>query len=967
MDVGRMVIAWHELSPKECLVERDSSENGISLEEALIRQDRYGLNKLAEPEKTPAFLRFLSQYNDPLNYLLIGAALVALAIHPDQPGDAIFIFIVLTANAFFGFWQEGQAEQAMDSLKQMSISTCVVIRGSYESEIPTSELVPGDVVCLEQGLNVPADVRILWSQQCKIDESALTGESLTVSKFTDSVPVGTVLAERNNMAYMGTTVSTGRGLGLVVATGMETELGKIARNLAESTTPKTPLELKLESLGRFLGFIALIVAVLLVSLNLIVSYGRPGVDLKEVAVQQFIVAIAIFVAIVPEGLPIILVITLSLGMRNMARHKAIIRRMKAVETLGSTTVICSDKTGTLTKNQMTVRQIFTLDEDFGVSGEGFEPNGNLLRHGTPLSDDDLQAHQSQLDFRLLSSCLSLCHNSTIVKADGQWQAIGDPTDSACAVAGWKINGDVKKFSHRHPRLNEFFFDSNRKRMSVVHEYEGAKWVFSKGSVGGYKSLVTSKVVGNKIVDISPEDLERIQQMNNTMGSEAMRVIGLYARRFEDDEDMEDITVVENDLAFLGLIGIMDPPRPEVKAAIETCQRAGIKVKMITGDQQMTATAIGKELNIEMTSLSALDGKDLSSMSDEELEQVSAGVSIYSRVTPDQKMRIVSSLQAQGEIVAMTGDGVNDAPALSGANIGIAMGVAGTDVAKDAADMVLQDDNFANIVHAVEEGRKIYQNIRNFVRYQVSTNVAAVALLVFSTILFGPESIPLTATQILVINILMDGPPAVALGVEKKHGNVMERPPRPVDENLPNGRDVSLIFYLGAVMVTGTLAIFYLAGGGLAQCEMLPTETSTSAFDVAGCLAGDEQAIEDWQAYADDHFQHARTMTFTVFIVFQLFNVLNCRSNEQSVFELGLFSNRAINYALLVSGSLLLFFVQLADASIPLVGIQVGNLLSTNTLTRSDWVIVVLVASSVFIIEEFRKLIVKSQVFAVKTR
>ena len=962
-----MVIAWHELSPKECLTEQDSSENGIPLEEALIRQDRYGLNKLAEPEKTPAFLRFLSQYNDPLNYLLIGAALVALAIHPDQPGDAIFIFIVLTANAFFGFWQEGQAEQAMDSLKQMSISTCVVIRGSYESEIPTSELVPGDVVCLEQGLNVPADVRILWSQQCKIDESALTGESLTVSKFTDSVPVGTVLAERNNMAYMGTTVSTGRGLGLVVATGMETELGKIARNLAESTTPKTPLELKLESLGRFLGFIALIVAVLLVSLNLIVSYGRPGVDLKEVAVQQFIVAIAIFVAIVPEGLPIILVITLSLGMRNMARHKAIIRRMKAVETLGSTTVICSDKTGTLTKNQMTVRQIFTLDEDFGVSGEGFEPNGNLLRHGTPLSDDDLQAHQSQLDFRLLSSCLSLCHNSTIVKADGQWQAIGDPTDSACAVAGWKINGDVKKFSHRHPRLNEFFFDSNRKRMSVVHEYEGAKWVFSKGSVGGYKSLVTSKVVGNKIVDISPEDLERIQKMNNTMGSEAMRVIGLYARRFEDDEDMEDITVVENDLAFLGLIGIMDPPRPEVKAAIETCQRAGIKVKMITGDQQMTATAIGKELNIEMTSLSTLDGKDLSSMSDEELEQVSAGVSIYSRVTPDQKMRIVSSLQAQGEIVAMTGDGVNDAPALSGANIGIAMGVAGTDVAKDAADMVLQDDNFANIVHAVEEGRKIYQNIRNFVRYQVSTNVAAVALLVFSTILFGPESIPLTATQILVINILMDGPPAVALGVEKKHGNVMERPPRPVDENLPNGRDVSLIFYLGAVMVTGTLAIFYLAGGGLAQCEMLPTETSTSAFDVAGCLAGDEQAIEDWQAYADDHFQHARTMTFTVFIVFQLFNVLNCRSNEQSVFELGLFSNRAINYALLVSGSLLLFFVQLADASIPLVGIQVGNLLSTNTLTRSDWVIVVLVASSVFIIEEFRKLIVKSQVFAVKTR
>jgi len=936
------------------------------MEEVLARTERYGLNKLAEPEKTPAFLRFISQYNDPLNYLLIGAALVALAIHPDQPGDAIFIFIVLTANAFFGFWQEGQAEQAMDSLKQMSVSTCVVIRGTFESEIATSELVPGDIVCLEQGLNVPADVRMIRSLQCKIDESALTGESLTVRKTIASLPPETVLAERTNMAYMGTTVSSGRGLGLVVGTGMNTELGKIAQNLAESTTPKTPLELKLESLGRFLGFIALVVAVLLVSLNLIVSYGRPGVDLREVAVQQFIVAIAIFVAIVPEGLPIILVITLSLGMRNMARHKAIIRRMRAVETLGSTTVICSDKTGTLTKNQMTVRQIFTLDEDFGVSGEGFKPDGNLVRHGVELSDDDLQAHQSDMGFRLLSACLSLCHNSTIAKTDGLWQAIGDPTDSACAVAGWKINGDVKKFAHRHPRINEFFFDSNRKRMSVLHEYQGNRWVFSKGSVEGYHELMTSKIVNNEVVPLTDDDRASIRQMNQSMGGKAMRVIGLFARPFGKDEDTNDVKTVESNLAFLGLIGIMDPPRPEVKDAIATCQRAGIKVKMITGDQQMTAAAIGRELDIESGTLGALDGQSLSDMSDEELVNVSANVSIYARVTPDQKMRIVSSLQEQGEIVAMTGDGVNDAPALSGANIGIAMGISGTDVAKDAADMVLQDDNFANIVHAVEEGRKIYQNIRNFVRYQVSTNVAAVLLLVLATVLFGPESIPLTATQILVINILMDGPPAVALGVEKKHGNVMNRPPRPVDEGLPNGRDISLIFYLGIVMVTGTLAIFYLAGGGLAECEILPTETATAAFDVAACNAGDVDELNKWQVYADGHFAHAQTMTFSVFIVFQLFNVLNCRSNDQSVFELGLFSNRAINLALLISGGLLLFFVQLADASIPLVGIQVGNLLSTTTLSSSDWTVVVLVASAVFIIEEFRKLLVKSKFFAVRT-
>ena len=959
---------WHNLSIADSLVAQQSSEHGISVDEVIARRTRFGENKLDEAEKTSAFLRFLSQYNDPLNYLLMGAALIALLINPDHPGDAIFIFIVLTANAFFGFWQENQAEQAMDSLKQMSISNCVVIRGDFESEVPTSDLVPGDVVRLEAGLNVPADVRMIWSQQCKIDESALTGESLTIRKLTEALPAATLLADRNNMAFMGTTVSSGRGLGLVVATGMKTELGKIASNIADAQTPKTPLELKLESLGKFLGFIALIVAILLVSLNLVVSYGKPGVDLKEVVVQQFIVAIAIFVAIVPEGLPIILVITLSLGMRNMARHKAIIRRMKAVETLGSTTVICSDKTGTLTKNQMTVRRIQTLERTFDVTGEGFEPNGALVRNGVELSDDDLKSRQADLGFRLLGACLTLCHNSTIVKADGHWQAIGDPTDSACAVAGWKVNGDVKKFSHRHPRLNEFFFDSVRKRMSVVHEYEGEQWIFAKGSAGGFKDIATTKIVDNEYVPLSDVDRQQISQMNDDMGSQAMRVIALLARKVKEGEDIEDIHSIESDLVFLGLIGIMDPPRPEVKAAIETCQRAGIKVKMITGDQQMTAAAIGAELNISSASGMALDGMELAGLSDEELVAATGDVAIYSRVTPDQKMRIVSSLQQQGEIVAMTGDGVNDAPALSGANIGIAMGIAGTDVAKDAADMVLQDDNFANIVHAVEEGRKIYQNIRNFVRYQVSTNVAAVSLLVLATLFFGPEALPLTATQILVINILMDGPPAVALGVEKKHGNVMERPPRPVDEGLPNGRDISLIFYLGAVMVIGTLMVFWLGGGALAgaePCTLRTTETSTTAFDMEACLAGDQAAVDDWQTYADDHFKHAQTMTFAVFIVYQLFNVMNCRSNEESVFELGLFSNPAINYALLISSGLLLFFVQLAEMTIPVIGIEVGSLLRTNPLSQNDWLVVVLIASSVFIIEEFRKLIVKSGMFAVR--
>ena len=954
---------WHSMTVDECYAAQDSTSTGLNPSEIEPRRIKFGQNKLDEPEKTPAWLRFISQYNDPLNYLLMGAALVAFAINPDHPGDAIFIMLVLTANAFFGFWQEGQAEQAMDSLKEMSISNCVVIRGDFENEIPTVELVPGDVVRLETGLNIPADVRVLNAQQLKIDESALTGESLTVRKQSEPIDSSTLLADRLNMGYMGTTVSSGRGLGLVIGTGMNTELGRIAKDIAEAETPKTPLELKLESLGRFLGFIALVVAVLLVSLKLVSAYGT-GADLQEVAIEQFIVAIAIFVAIVPEGLPIILVITLSLGMRNMARHRAIIRRMKAVETLGSTTVICSDKTGTLTKNQMTVRTLATLDERFGFTGEGFKPDGELTLNGDPLSDSVLKDQQQNLKHRLIGACLALCHNSTIAKTDGQWQAIGDPTDSACAVAGWKINGDVKKFSHRHPRLHEFFFDSTRKRMSVVHEYENERWVFSKGSLGGYGERCTSKIVGNVIVPMNEEDMDEIRSMNHELGAQAMRVIALFARKIDPSIDFTNIEAVEHELTFLGLVGIMDPPRPEVRDAIKICQRAGIKVKMITGDQAMTATAIGKELNINVGMRPSLDGNALAAMEPEELEDVAQDVAIYSRVTPDQKMDIVAALQAKGEIVAMTGDGVNDAPALSRANIGIAMGIAGTDVAKDASDMVLQDDNFANIVHAVEEGRKIYQNIRNFVRYQVSTNVAAVALIVVSTFVFG-WSLPLTATQILVINILMDGPPAVALGVEKKHGAVMDRPPRPVDESLPNGKDISLMFYLGTVMVIGTLAVFYLAGGGLAQCELLPTETTTTAFDVNACLSGDAEAIAGWQSYADGAFEHAQTMAFTVFIVFQLFNVINCRSNTQSAFELGLFSNSAINYALLISGGLLLFFVQLATFELPLIGIEVGSLLSTTSISMWDWIIVVLVASGVFVIEEFRKLIVKSKVFSVR--
>ena len=917
---------WHTKSGEETLSEFNTPLAGLSSNEAQVRLDKYGENKLREPEKTPAFLRFLSQYHDPLNYLLIGAGLLALATHPDQPGDAIFIAIVLTANAFFGFWQENKAEQEMGALKQMTVSRCIVCRDGMEMEISTTELVPGDIVKVEEGLNVPADLRVSESWQCKVDESALTGESMPTKVTNAVMPPETLLADRKNMLYMGTTISTGRAVGIVTATGMETELGKIASDIAEAETPKTPLEHKLESLGKFLGFIALIVAALIVSISLIVTYFDGG-DLWQEAKAQLLVAIAIFVAIVPEGLPIILVTTLAIGMRNMARHKAIIRRMKAVETLGSTTVICTDKTGTLTKNQMTVRRLMMPQASYGITGEGFEPVGTLSNAGEELTDSELSTLQSDLGFRLAASCLSLCHNSQIANVDNQWSAIGDPTDSACAVLGYKINGDVAKFAQRHPRKHEFFFDTARKRMSVVHEYEGDTWVFSKGGAGGYKTLVKSKVVDGKIVPIEESDFTAAAQANKDMAGKAMRVIALCARKLEPDEDYTDMAKMEDNLIFLGMVGIIDPPRAEVYDAIMRCQAAGIQVKMITGDQQLTAQSIGEDLNITKPHIEAVGGDKLQELSDEAMRDISKGTSIFSRVTPEQKMRIVTALQDEGEVVAMTGDGVNDAPALSRANIGISMGIAGTDVAKDASDMVLQDDNFANIVNAVEEGRKIYANIRNFVRYQVSTNVAAVALLLLASVVLQLP-LPLTATQILVINILMDGPPAVALGVEGKHANVMDRPPRPVDESLPNLIDLMLIFYLGAVMVAGSLIVYELA--------------------------------------LDTGEEYARTMCFSVFIVFQLFNVMNCRSNENSVFKLGLFSNRAIYLAIAFSTILLLIAVQGAEWTIPFTTFQIGELLSTTPLEQSDWFIVFFVASTVFMIEEFRKLLRSTGIFRVRT-
>ena len=906
---------------------------GLSTKEVDERRNRHGLNKLDEAEDEPWWHLFLSQFNDPLIYMLMIASVISAFL--GEWGDAIFIWIVLTANSVFGYWMESNAEQAMQALKDMTIAKCVVIRDGNESIIESDMLVPGDLVKITAGMNVPADIRIIEAGRLRADESALTGESEPVDKTSEAVEAKALVHERSCILHMGTNVVNGRGLGLVYLTGMSTQLGQIAGGVAAAEMPKTPLEVKLGSLGKFLAVVAAVIAILLVIIEVMWALlGAPQADLKMVLFDNLLVAVAIFVAIVPEGLPIILIITLALGMRNMARHKAIIRRMKAVETLGSTTVICTDKTGTLTMNQMTVRKVSLNGSLYKIDHEGI--SARLTQGNEALSGDEQAEILSTDSATSLLRCASLCHSASLGINDNQeWGGIGDPTDVACALLGARLSDVHDKNVKNYPKIIEHPFDSERKCMSTAHKCKESEdiLILVKGALSELMPHITSIRTAEGDLPYTAEHVASIHAMHEKMARSALRVLAFCERSVpKKNIDLSNTEEVETNLTLIGVVGIMDPPRPEVPDAIAECQQAGINVKMITGDTRLTAEAIAREVGIVMPGEMpiSLTGQELTELSDEELDAIIEDVDVFSRVTPYQKSRIVERLQKRGEVVAMTGDGVNDATALSLSNIGIAMGVSGTDVARDAADMVLQDDNFANIVRAVEEGRKIYQNIRNFVRYQISTNVAAVCIIFLTAFVFR-WPLPLTATQILVINILMDGPPAVALGMEKNHGPVMNKPPRPVKEGLPSQFDTALILFLGGVMMLGTVLIYYAVA-------------FHDGFDLK------EMGKQGLDAPA-----RAMTATFTVFILFQLFNVMNCRSNTESVLSLGLFSNRAINYSLVICLGLLFLCIQ--GSGIPLVGgLTIGSFLSTTNLGATNlWALLFATAAVVLIIEEFRKL------------
>jgi len=829
---------WKKISVDETLKALNSNRNGLTSSEADKRLLEHGKNELVEEEKAGPIRLFLGQFKEILIIILIIAAIAAYYVGDTL--DAIVILIVVLINAIVGFIQEYRAEKAMEKLKGLISSEAVVIRDGQEQKVPASELTLGDLVLLEEGDNVPADLRIIESYDLLIDESAMTGESIPVEKHSDILTADDHGAE--NMAFMETDVSSGRGKGVVVEIGMNTEIGKIAEMIQEEEE-QTPLQQKIAGLGKTLGLLAVAVCSLVFALEYF--KGTP-------LVETFMTAVSLAVAAVPEGLPAILTLTLALGMQRMARNNAIVRKLLAVETLGSCNVICTDKTGTLTLNQMTVRDARVTDQ------------------------------------KMVYTIAALCNNASL--SDGK--LLGDPTDAALLLYADENGYKRKELEERCPRLLEIPLDSTRKRMTTINQIEGDRFLLIKGAPEVILQRCSHTMGESGICSINDEDRANAMKNLNKMTHNALRVLGFAYRKLDPEEKLEDKEYLERDLIFVGLVGMMDPPRDEAKKAIDTAKKAGIKVVMITGDHKDTAVAIAKELHITGgEEIKALTGADLDRLSDEEFEDMVDDVRVYARVYPEQKVRIVETLKKKGNVASMTGDGVNDAPALKRAAIGVAMG-SGTDVAKESADMLLQDDNFATIIKAVREGRTIFDNIRRFVRFQLSTNIGAILTITSSSIMGLP--VPFNPIQVLWINIIMDGPPAQSLGVEPPEKGVMERPP--IKENIIPRKNMIKIALAGLVMTVGTLALyFYLLSNG-------------------------EPLIR------------AMTMAFTVFVMYQIFNVFNCRSDYG-------FSNKFLFVA--VGASLLL---QLGVIYLPFL----QGIFRTTSLGAFDWVIILLISCTILI-------------------
>ncbi|MBT7903062.1 calcium-transporting P-type ATPase, PMR1-type [Candidatus Woesearchaeota archaeon] len=867
---------WYKLPLQEVFLKLTSSPKGISSKDATNRLDEFGTNELEEGSKENWVHILLSQFNSPIVWILIGAVIISLLV--SEVVDAVVIAIILLLNTVLGFVQEFKAEKSIEALKKMSSLRATVFRDGHHVKIDAKELVPGDILILETGEKVPADCRLIEAVDLNIEEAALTGESVPVTKKIFVIDKEVTIGDRKNMIFSGTVITNGRGKAIVCETGMRTEIGHIAHLIQHAEKNLTPLQLKLQKLGKTLGILVVVIAIITFITGFLKGEG---------AVEMLLAAISLAVAAIPEGLPAVVTIALALGVQRMLKRNALMRHLPSVETLGATTVICSDKTGTLTHNQMTVKKIFYDDREISVSGDGYQPEG---------------------EFSIASEKLKLilkigAQNNDAKLNREKWECMGDPTEGCLLTAALKAGLDYSELNKKYPRVDEVGFSSERKRMTTVHKTDNGKVVYVKGAVDVILDNCEYIWIGEKRQRITREMKKKLLLKNDEFSSQALRVLGFAFKEITDNTKKEDY---EKDLVFVGMQCMIDPPRKEVKESIAKCRTAGIKVVMITGDYLKTAVAIGKALGIEGK---AIMGSELNDMSSEELLKQVDEISIYARVNPEHKLQIVEALQKKGHIVAMTGDGVNDAPALKKADIGIAMGISGTDVAKEASEMILLDDNFTSIVSAVEEGRNIFDNIRKFVEYLLSCNLGEV-LTIFVAILLGLP-LPLIALQILWVNLTTDGLPALALGVDPPSPDIMKRKPRKVESGIIDKPRAVFMVFVGLIMMVGTLALF-------------------TYYNFK---------------YGMDY---ARTVAFCALMMFQMWNVFNSKAEESSLFKVGIFSNMKLIYAVVIS-----IVLQLVVIYTPL-----SALFKTVSLGVFDWVIIVGVTSSVFIFGELIKFIWK---------
>ena len=926
-----------------------NTARGLNRDEAERRLQQYGPNQLKSAPETPWWQRLREQFQNVLVIILLVAIVISmvewLLQNPRQsalPYEAIIILAIVVLNAMLGFIQESRAEKSVRALMALAAPEATVVRDGERQRVATSEIVPGDIVLIEAGDKIPADARLIEVANLQADEAPLTGESVPVSKQVKTIKGDVGLGDRRNMLFSGTVATYGRGRAVIVGTGMDTEVGRIAGLLEAAEKQPTPLQQELDRTGKRLSIIMLAICAVVFAAGL---FSTTTFSLN-VMLSLFLFAVALAVAAIPEALPAIVTVGLSLGVRRMAAANAIVRKLSAVETLGAATVICSDKTGTLTRNEMTVRAILTADALVEVSGSGYIPEGDFTVDGKQLAETSL--HRESVAQTLRAAALA--NDAELVNHDGRWLVQGDPTEGALVVAARKFgiaSGELEHF----PRIAEIPFTSERKRHTTVHldrENPSELRVFVKGAPDVLLANCRYLWEGGKIIPLSEDRRVDIARRNDVLASQALRTLAIATRTLsaatlsidtQDVDTLRNSTIklpdnIEDDLVLLGLVGMIDPPRAEAKAAVAVAKRAHIRSVMITGDHPATAEAIARELEIFEPGARTVTGAEMRTMDDAALDAIVEDVRVFARVDPEHKLRIVGALQRKGHIVAMTGDGINDAPALKTANIGVAMGITGTDVSKEAADIVLTDDNFASIVKAIEEGRGVYDNIQKYLIYLLATNSGEL-LTMFAGVMFagvlGLTSaepglfLPLLATQLLWINLITDGPPALALGIDPKDRDAMERRPRRSGSGILLTEDWIRLGCVGVLMMVGTLAVLdaYYPGG---------------LFTLFATGTGPNTADET----------HARTMAFTTLMMFQLFDVYNCRSRRRSAFS-GFLDNKWLLVAIAFSLGTHVFviyvpFLQTAFHTVP--------------LSMTDWLIATGVASTLLFGMELAKIVLR---------